>query len=244
MSSTAPLPPLPDPYHRNLHWRVIQFVLQNVFCFWLGYRARGGERLATIRGGLVLSNHQSFLDPLLIGLPLQRPVSFMARDSLFRVPVIGWILRNTYVMPINREAASTASLREAIRRLEHGYLVGVFPEGTRSVSGAIGEFKPGFLSLVRRTDQPIIPVGIAGADRALPRGAWCLWPARVRVVFGEPIAPAELAPYSGRGQEAALIDFVRQRVIAEQQEAEHWCRDLAMETASQVPARSSSDAAS
>ena len=104
------MPSLPDPLSRNAHWRTIQFVLQIVVCVWLRYRARGMEHLPKQGGALLLINHQSYLDPLLVGLPLQRPVSYLARDSLFRVPVIGWILRNTYVMPINREAASTAAI--------------------------------------------------------------------------------------------------------------------------------------
>src|SRR5579871_5046388 len=72
--------PLPPPKGRNAYWRTIQFILQNVFCFWLGYRARGYETLDAACGGLVLANHQSFLDPLLIGLPLHRPISYVARD--------------------------------------------------------------------------------------------------------------------------------------------------------------------
>ncbi len=68
-------------------------------------------------------------------------------------------------MPISREAAGTESLRESIRRMEHGFLVGIFPEGTRSDDGALGELKPGFLALVRRAGVPVIPVGVAGPMR-------------------------------------------------------------------------------
>ena len=166
-------------------------------------------------------NHQSYLDPLLVGLPLQRPISYLARDSLFQAPVVGWILRNTYVMPINRESASTASLREAIRRLKHGFLVGIFPEGTRTETGEIGELKPGFLALMRRADVPVYPVGIAGAFQAFPLGAWFLRPATVRVVFGEAFTAEELSRF-GSGQEAELLAFSRERMLACQQAAEAW----------------------
>jgi 1-acyl-sn-glycerol-3-phosphate acyltransferase len=222
MSSPAEPPPLPPPKARNLTWRTIQFILQNVFCFWLGYRARGYQRLDDADGGLVLANHQSFLDPLLIGLPLHRPVSFLARDSLFRVPVVGWILRSTYVMPISRESASSASLRETIRRMQHGYLVGVFPEGTRTETGEVGPLKPGFVALVRRAKLPVYPVGIAGGFQALGRKSWFLKPARVRVVVGEPITVEELEQFSGRDQDQALIDFVRSRIVACYEQAEAW----------------------
>ena len=222
MSSPTEPPPLPPPKARNLIWRTFQFILQNVFCFWLGYRARGYQRLDDADGGLVLANHQSFLDPLLIGLPLHRPVSYVARDSLFKVPFIGWVLRNTYVMPISRESASSASLRETIRRMQHGYLVGVFPEGTRTETGEVGPFKPGFVALVRRAKLPVYPVGIAGGFQALGRKSGFLKPARVRVVVGEPITVAELEKFAGRDQDQALIDFVRSRIVACYEQAEAW----------------------
>ena len=203
-----PSTPLPDPIHPNWVWRTIRIVLRNVFAFWMRYRASGIERLPP-GGALFLINHQSFLDPLLVGLPLERPVSYLARDTLFPVPVIGWILRNTYVMPIRREAATTESLRESIRRLEQGFYVGVFPEGTRSQDGTIGELKPGFVALLRRCQVPVVPIGIAGARDVLPRGAMLLRPRRVHVVFGEPIPPASLAPLTQRGREADLLAFTR-----------------------------------
>ena len=196
--------------------------MQNVLCFWLGYRVRGQEQLEDADGGLILANHQSFLDPLLIGLPLHRPISFLARDSLFRVPVVGWILRNTYVMPISREAASSASLRETIRRMQHGFLVGVFPEGTRTETGEVGELKPGFVALVRRAKVPVYPVGIAGAIQALGRRSWFLRPTRVRVVVGEPITVEELAQFDSRDKDQALIDLVRSRIVECHAQAEAW----------------------
>lgn len=217
---TAPAD-LPDPTHRNAHWRTWQFLMQNVFCFWLRYRARGMEHLPQDGGALLLINHQSFLDPLLVGLPLTRPVSYLARDSLFRVPFIGWVLRNTYVMPVNREAASTASLREAIRRLQHGFYVGIFPEGTRSASGAVGALKPGFLALVRRTGAPVIPVGIAGAFEAYPRGALFPHAGKVRVVFGRPL-PREVLDGFGKDREAELLAYVHDHIAACARAAAAW----------------------
>lgn len=222
------IPPLPDlsPVSRNWVWWSCQMLLRMVFAVWLRYRARSVDSIPAAGGGLILSNHQSFLDPLLIGLPLVRPISYLARDSLFRVPVIGWILRNTYVMPINRDAVSTAGLKETLRRMEQGYLVGVFPEGTRSADGAVGLFKPGFIALVRRMKLPIYPVGIAGANRALGRGSWFLKPRHVCVVFGEPLMPEQIEPLTVKGREQELVDFVRNRVAECQLEAQHWLDGL------------------
>lgn len=159
---------------------------------------------------------------MLVGLPLKRPISYVARDSLFRVPIIGWILRHTYVMPINRDAASPAMLRDAIRRIDHGFLVGVFPEGTRTHNGEVGPFKPGFISLIRRARTTVYPVGIAGAHLALPRHAWFLKLKKVRIVFGTPLTYAELEPLLEKGCEQQLVEFIRKRVCICQDEAEAW----------------------
>lgn len=211
-----------DPLARNLCWRSIQYVLQLLFTAWLRYRAKGIEHLPPSSGALLLSNHQSFLDPLLIGLPLRRPVSFLARDSLFRAPIVGWVLRNTYVMPLNREGGAAAGIKETLRRMDQGYLVGLFPEGTRSHDGSVGDFKPGFAALLRRSKLPVIPVGIHGAHRALGRRVLSLRPERVCVVFGPPLDRARLDELSKRGREAELIAYVREAVMACQRDADGW----------------------
>lgn len=219
---STPADPSPHPTRRNVVWLMLQYMMKIVFMFWLRFRARGLENVPKSGGGLVLINHQSFLDPPLVGLALQRPVSYLARDSLFRVPVIGWILRNTYVMAINRDAASTASIRTALQRMNNGFLVGLFPEGTRSPDGTVGEFKPGFISLIRRAKVPVYPVGIAGAHEAMPRGGVRFWPQKVRVVYGEPLCSDEVSRLSKKGHEDELVAFVRSAVEACQHEAQAW----------------------
>ena len=213
---------IPTARHRNSIWFGLQLLLQNVFVFWHRYRARGLENLPDEGGALLLINHQSFLDPLFVGLPLQRPVSYIARDNLFAVPVVGWILKKTYVMPISREAAGTEIIRHAIRRLADGYLVGMFPEGTRTRTGELSEIKPGFLALVRRTEAPIIPVGIAGAFDAFPRGRLLPHPARVSVVFGPPLDPDLVRELKQRGREQEFVALVETGIRDCLTQAEAW----------------------
>lgn len=213
--------PLTNPLARNWVWRIFQLHLQ-VFCaIWLRFRTRGSEHLPP-GGALILANHQSFLDPLLVAVYLKRPVSFLARDSLFRVPVIGWILKHTYVMSIRRESAGTESLRKSISRLDQGFLVGLFPEGTRTTDGQVGEVKPGFVALVRRASVPIIPVGIAGAFEAMPRKSRLIWPVKVCLVYGEPISAETIQQLSQKGREQEFVNFVQRQLVACQQEAEMW----------------------
>lgn len=210
-----------QPERRNWVWFSIQVVLRLVFALWLCYRARGHDRI-THRGGMLLViNHQSFLDPLLVGLPLRRPVSYVARENLFRVPIIGWILRHAYVLPINRDAAGAGVLREMITRLNAGFWVGIFPEGTRSEDGTLGKIKPGFLAMLRRADVPVCPVGIAGAGLALGRHHKLPHFSTVRVVFGQPIPTEQIAETLKLG-ETALLDLIRSRLEECMAQAADW----------------------
>ena len=90
---------LGSPTRRNWVWFSIQVVLGMMFLLWLRCRAHGTRNIPESGGGLLIANHQSFLDPLLVALPLHRPVSFIARDSLFRVPVVSWILLGKIAPP-------------------------------------------------------------------------------------------------------------------------------------------------
>ncbi|TWT57614.1 1-acyl-sn-glycerol-3-phosphate acyltransferase [Thalassoglobus neptunius] len=212
---------LPDPLDRNLCWRTIQVALQFLFAIWFGYRAKGIEHLPK-GGALFLVNHQSFLDPLLVGLPLRRPVSFLARDNLFKVPVVGWILRNTYVMSIRRESAGTESLRKSIARVQHGFYVGLFPEGTRTLDSQLGNIKPGFISIARRGGVPIVPVGISGAFEAMPKNSFWIRPTRVRVVFGKPIPAERVAQLSQKDRQEEFLSVVSSEIDGCRRQAEKW----------------------
>lgn len=214
-----------DPIRRGLVWRVLQLALELVFWLWLRLAVRGVERIDADTGGLILANHQSFLDPMLVGVKLQRPVSFLARDSLFRVFLIGRLLKKTHVLPINRRLGSASSIRIAASRIESGCLVGLFPEGTRTRDGQTGEFKAGFIAVLRRAQCPVYPVGISGAFQALPPGAILPRFAKVRVVFGVPILYEELYPCLGKGQESDAVNLLRERILDCQREAEDWCNE-------------------
>ena len=222
MSETPEQEPLPPPTTRNVLWRVIQFFMQVLFAVWFRFRASGFENLPE-GGALLLVNHQSFLDPLLVGVALRRPVSYLARDGLFRVPVIGWILKNTYVMPIRREAAGMSSIRESIRRLDHGFYVGVFPEGTRTQDGKLGHLKPGFQLICRRANVPIIPVGISGAFEAMPKGSWWIRPHCIRVVYGEPISREQVTELCVKPREEEFLQLIRDRMEDALERAQRAC---------------------
>ena len=197
---------------RNLAWLFIHAVVYLPLRFWCRTNVIGRENIEAGKGGVFIVNHQSYLDPLFVAVRLTRSVSYLARDSLFKVPFIGWIVRNTYVIPISRTAFRGGSIRTALDRLEQGYLVGIYPQGTRC-KGKPEIFKPGFLSLVRRTDAPVYPVAIVGADKAMPKGAWFIRPVKVTVVYGKPLSDAEMAEIKNSEDDKAIAESMKQKVL-------------------------------
>ena len=221
MSKPSP-DPLPSPIRRNVLWWTTQKFLQLVFPLLFRFRGRGAENIPQQGPALLLVNHQSYLDPIILGLPLTRPIVMLARENLFGIPVLGPYLRGLYGMPIDRDNPGTQAIRELLRRLDHGFLVAVYPEGTRGFATEMGPIKPGFISILRRADVPVIPVGLAGANRAMPKGSWFIRPTPIRICYGRPIPADELAPLKQRGHEKELLEVVRDRIQAEVDAAEQW----------------------
>jgi 1-acyl-sn-glycerol-3-phosphate acyltransferase len=180
-------------------------------------RCGGRENIPASGGAMVLSNHQSHLDPPLIGLASNRRLNFLARDTLFHFAPLGWFIWSVNGIPIDREGSGLSGLKETLRRLKQGGAVVIFPEGTRSPNGQISPLKPGFSSLARRASVPLIPVGIAGAYEAWPRQNLFPRSKPVAIVFGPPLEPSVAAGYSD------------QELVAEIERRIRWCHQSAMD---------------
>ncbi len=168
-----------------------------IVCRLLGvalYRIRctGRENVPAAGGVLVLSNHQSQFDPVLVGLAIDRRLNYLARETLFRFAPFRWFIRSLDAIPIDREGLGLAGLKETLRRLKRDELVLIFPEGTRTPDGAVHPLKPGFSALAQRANVPLLPVAIDGAFDAWPRWQPVPGLAVIHVHIGEPIPP-ELA---------------------------------------------------
>ena len=163
-----------------------------------GVRARFAEPLPDSGGLLVLSSHQSHLDPLLLGLACDRRLSSLARSSLFHFKPFGAVIAALDAVPIDRNASMVTAMKAVIARLEAGRAVMIFPEGSRTFDGQLSEFKPGFALIAKRARVPIVPVAIAGAFECWPRTRYFPRPGRVRLEFGRIISAAEVAALTER----------------------------------------------
>ncbi|MCE9526024.1 MAG: 1-acyl-sn-glycerol-3-phosphate acyltransferase [Planctomycetales bacterium] len=159
-------------------------------------RCEGREHWPETGGGLVCSNHQSFFDPNLIGMTCPRQMNYLARDTLFKIPVLREVMTFLDAIPIDREGSGLSGLKETMKRLRAGELVLIFPEGTRTHDGDLRPLKPGFCSLARRSRVPLIPVGMDGAYQAWPRTSLFPLPGKLAVVIGHPISAEEIAEMS------------------------------------------------
>ena len=161
------------------------------------------------RGGVILaSNHQSFLDVLLLGAAAPRPVRYLARRTLWDSRVLGAWMSAVGAIPVTRERAGKDELRGVLDTARAGAVLGLFPEGTRSPDGSVGDLRGGIGFLARRAGVPVVPVLIEGAFEAWPRGRRLPGPGRVRISFGRPVQYAE----SWEDREAAAD--IRRRLLA------------------------------
>jgi 1-acyl-sn-glycerol-3-phosphate acyltransferase len=162
-----------------------------------------------------LANHESHLDPVLVGVATRRPLSFLARKTLFR-GLFGLLIRSVNAIPLDREGVSVSGLREVIRRLKEGEATLIFPEGTRSPDGMLGAFQPGFGILVRRSGASVVPVGIAGAFEVWPKSRRLPRRGRIVVHVGRPIPQDQVAACT----DEELLALVRRRICASVRVAE------------------------
>jgi 1-acyl-sn-glycerol-3-phosphate acyltransferase len=153
-----------------------------------GVRVRFAEPLPATGGLIVLSTHQSHLDPLLLGLATDRRLSSLARSSLYRFKPFGAVITALDAVPIDREASAVAAMKVVIRRLQDEAAVIVFPEGTRTATGRPGEIRSGFALLAKKARVPIVPVAIVGAYECWPRTRLLPRTGRIRLEFGRVIS--------------------------------------------------------
>ena len=153
------------------------------------YRVVGAENIIENGPCIIAANHCSYLDPPLVGIACRRAIHYLARKSLLDLPVLGPILPELNVIPVDRKNADRSALMGAIRVVRHGGAVLIFPEGTRSADGELQPARPGLGMIAAKTGAPVVPVHVAGSYAAFPKGARMPKPTPVEVRIGQPVCP-------------------------------------------------------
>lgn len=174
---------------------LIRVILTAVF----GFRVVGRAHEPPAGPVVVVSNHVSDLDPLVVGAALRRRVAFMAKEELFHVPLLRWWVAACGAFPVRRGVPDRRALRLSLDVLARGEALVMFPEGTRGRDRTLRPPEPGAALLALRTGAVLLPVAVLGTDEVLPRGARRPRRARISVRIGAPLRPPAPAAAAGDG---------------------------------------------
>jgi 1-acyl-sn-glycerol-3-phosphate acyltransferase len=157
------------------------------YALYFRWRVYNPERVPKSGPVILASNHASIIDPPLIGAGLHRSINYLARESLFRFPVVGWVLRHWQSVPVDREGGGAKGLRAILNRLLQGGAIILFPEGTRTRDGKLQPARSGIGLTVVKSEAPVVPVRVFGTFKAFNRFMRWPRPHRIEVKYGRPM---------------------------------------------------------
>ncbi len=194
-----------------LGWHVCRF-LADTLC---DLQVVGAENLPPTGGVLIASTHTAALDPVILGCAFSRPLTFMAKEELFRFPPVAAFLRALGAFPVRRGAPDRRALRKALHLLRLGRCVVIFPEGTRNPTPILRPPEFGVALLAAWSQVPVLPVAIIGSERLMPKGCWLPRPTPLQVRVGAPLrfkggAGQRTQDSKRDGRRDALADFAWQ----------------------------------
>jgi len=171
-------------------YRVARFLLVAVACRLLfRLTVDGQENLPATGAYVVAPVHRSNLDFLYVGGISRRRLRFMGKDSLWKNPVTAFVFSALGGFPVHRGAVDREALRRCMEVIQGGEPLVLFPEGTRQSGPVVESLFEGAAYVATRTGVPIVPVGIGGSERAMPKGSKLIHPVKVHLVIGRPIHP-------------------------------------------------------
>lgn len=189
-----------------VYW-ILHFLLKVFFKIKFSLKVYGEENVPTGGPLIVASNHVTNWDPFVVHRAVPIRMAFMAKEELFKIPVLGWIMRHEKAIPVRRGAADRNAIRLAIAALTSGRVLGIFPEGTRNKTGELKEFQPGMTMLAVKSQSKVLPTWLEWTDRGT-----------VEVWFGEiMISPTEDA---GKEEQVAFTEKVRNAILELQRKAQ------------------------
>lgn len=161
-----------------------------IFRLFFGLEVKGAENVPDEGGVIVAANHSSYFDPPVIGVALRRQATYMAREGLFKIPLVKTFVA-AFSFPVKRGRPRPSTIKEALRRLKKGELIVMFPEGGRSKDGNLSDAKRGIGLIATMSKAPVVPALIRGTEKAFPVGARLIRPAKIKVIFGKPLIIGE-----------------------------------------------------
>ena len=165
------------------------FVVNPIFSLYFQGRIYGREKIPKEGSLIIVSNHASYFDPPLLSNSIGRPVAFMAKEELFKVPILKQLISFYGAYPVNRAGADRSAIRAAINTLENSWLPGIFLGGTRTPDGRIYEPKLGAALIAAKAQVPLLPVSLWGTEKILVKDALMPQPAPVTIRIGDLIPP-------------------------------------------------------
>ena len=171
----------------NLSYRCGWLFFRTLYATYFRWRVSGADNVPKTGPVILAANHASFLDPPLVGSGLSRDINYLARESLFRFPGLGALLRSWNSVPVDRDGGGARGLKNILDRLLKGGGIILFPEGTRSQDGKLQPARSGIGLVVAKSNAPVVPVRVFGTFEAYGRNAKFPRPKRVAVTYGAPM---------------------------------------------------------
>lgn len=175
----------------------IFFKIRPIFKKFLRINVIGVENIPLSGGCIIAANHRSHLDPPVLNIISPRPIIFLAKKELFDIPILSFIIKKSGAIPVKRDKSDISTIKAAINLLKKGYVLGIFPEGTRAKPGEFRKPQLGIGYLIEKAKVPVIPVLIEGTDKVLPVKSKFpkLFRYNIDVKIGEPIHFEGLTSY-------------------------------------------------
>lgn len=182
-------------------FHIVRFLSYTFSLAYFRIEFEGTEHVPSEGPVIIAPNHESYFDPIWVSLPFNRPLRYMTWDRMFKVPILGTVMRAFGAFPVNVKTGDRGALKLSLEHLKSGGGLVIFPEGSRTRDGDIQPFKQGVIRLALETGAPIVPVTIIGGYRALAPHHRFPRPVKVKVVYHEPLELAipperkDLKPY-------------------------------------------------
>ncbi|HKQ48939.1 MAG TPA: lysophospholipid acyltransferase family protein [Phycisphaerae bacterium] len=178
---------------RSFFWKLLQTTVRPLAKLLFNLKVYGHEHIPAQGGVLIVSNHQSLLDPILLPLHLKRPLNYIAKSELFRNRFNAWFLRSVLnAFPVRQGQGDVRAVKETIQRLQEGHLMNIYPEGARTQDGEIAPLQRGVALIVERANAVVVPAVIVGAFDAWPIHRRFLRRRPIWIQFGPPMNLAGL----------------------------------------------------